>query len=623
MAEIHTAADGILEELTKSKEKKLALNKLSGKVKVDSATIERWADFLSDYINITFPTNLLSKPQVTLIKDVVPATKIMKPSGEVLSSYSVTADKVSAQINIIKNEGELVPMYQAQLPEIGPGTSAILKGLADDLIKKVPITVDDLSDQRKMAKLKDVFNKEATTLVQKEFEKDIKKNPGLKDMLSGVLLHNCYGLGTVELLMHDDALEEITINSSHMPLGAYHIKHGWVRTNVFFPSEKDVFNLSSQIARKSGTNLTNLAPLMDAHLLTGDRANATLFPISSFGNTLTIRKFARVPWTLIRLLKPEVHTISLEMAALLWLCMQYELNVLVTGGTASGKTSMLNAVSALIPTNHRVISIEQTRELNLPGYLHWNWIPLVTRNANPEGKGEVTMLDLVTNSLRMRPDRIIMGEVRRKEEAEVLFEAMHTGHSVYSTVHADTSQHLVRRMTKPPFDLPLEDVQALDLVIVQFRDRKRGLRRTLEVAEVVYNPSEETMDLNYLYRWDARTDTFEQVNESKKLFDKLNLYTGMTNDEIRADLREKKEVLEWMVKNDAEDIETMGRVIGDYYRDSKSLMKKLRSGTLKVQIPKPLAVVPEAKVKTVKKVSKPVKKAKKPAKKKTKKSKKK
>ncbi len=622
MVEIHTAADGILEELTKSKERKLALNKLSGKVKVDGQTIERWAEFLSDYIKITYPTNLLSKPQVILIKDAVLPIKIMKPSGELLSSYSVSADKVSAQVNIIKNEGELVPLYQVQLPEIGPGTLAILKGLADDLIKKVPITVDDLSDQRKMAKLKDVFNKEAEILIQKEFEKDITKNPTLKDVLSGVLLHNCYGLGTVELLMHDDALEEITINSSHMPLGAYHIKHGWVRTNVFFPSEKEVFNLSSQIARKSGTNLTNLTPLMDAHLLTGDRANATLFPISSFGNTLTIRKFARVPWTLIRLLKPEVHTISLDMAALLWLCMQYELNVLVTGGTASGKTSMLNAISALIPTNHRIISIEQTRELNLPGYLHWNWIPLVTRNANPEGKGEVTMLDLVTNSLRMRPDRIIMGEVRRKEEAEVLFEAMHTGHSVYSTVHADTSQHLVRRMTKPPFDLPLEDVQALDLVIVQFRDRKRGLRRTLEIAEVVYNPSEDTMNLNYLYRWDARTDSFEQVNESKKLYDKLNLYTGMTNDEIRADLKEKKEVLEWMVKNDAEDIDSMGQIVGDYYRNPKELLKKMRGGTLKVKLQRPLEVVPEIKVKTpVKKVAKLAKK--KPAKKKTKKSKKK
>jgi flagellar protein FlaI len=127
-----------------------------------------------------------------------------------------------------------------------------------------------------------------------------------------------------------------------------------------------------------------------------------------------------------------------DMAALLWQAMQYEMNVLVAGGTASGKTSALNGLVALVQPFQRILTIEDTRELMLPTY-QWNWIPMITRLPNPEGLGEVTMLDLLVNALRMRPDRIVMGEIRRKREAEVLFEAMHTGHSVYSTMHADTS----------------------------------------------------------------------------------------------------------------------------------------------------------------------------------------
>jgi flagellar protein FlaI len=168
-----------------------------------------------------------------------------------------------------------------------------------------------------------------------------------------------------------------------------------------------------------------------------------------------------------------------------------------------------------------------------------------------------------------------MGEVRRKEEAEVLLEAMHTGHSVYSTVHADTSRHLVRRMTKPPFELPVEDIEAIDLIIVQFRDRRRGLRRSIEVAEILQSDSEK-VDLNYLYRWDPRTDSFHKVNESKRLFEKLNLYTGMTVEEIKKDLREKKDILEWMRDRRYEDIDAVGKTVGEYYKDKEALLKKVK-----------------------------------------------
>ena len=152
---------------------------------------------------------------------------------------------------------------------------------------------------------------------------------------------------------------------------------------------------------------------MDAHLKTGDRVNATLSPISSKGNTITIRKFAVRPWTITDFVKE--NTISYEAAALLWMAVQNELSIIIAGGTASGKTSMLNGIANFFPPNQRILSLEDTRELVLPKILHW--VPLETRLPNPEGKGGITMFDLVVNSLRMRPDRVLVGEIRKRAEA--------------------------------------------------------------------------------------------------------------------------------------------------------------------------------------------------------------
>jgi flagellar protein FlaI len=216
--------------------------------------------------------------------------------------------------------------------------------------------------------------------------------------------------------------------------------------------------------------------------------NAILYPISTKGNTITIRKFARDPYTIVDLI--NIKTCDIETAVLVWLAIEYEMNVLISGGTASGKTSFLNACMPFIPPNHRVISVEDTRELMLPDFLYWT--PLVKRTANPEGKGEVSMLDLLVNSLRMRPDRIILGEMRRQEEAMVLFEAMHTGHSVYATLHADSSAETISRLTNPPLSIPHNLLKAVNLNVVMFRDRRR-IRRVLKYK---FNSTEDMTSAN-------------------------------------------------------------------------------------------------------------------------------
>lgn len=483
---------------------------------------------------------------------------------KILLKKEIEADKVKAGVSIYESPEEYVPVYKLEPPRIEEATKAVLDHIREKLIASVQVKISEITDPKAMEGIKRRFMEKARELILEEFPQLTKPE---QLSLSGRLVHEMLGLGELELLIADPDLEEVVINSSTDPVWVYHKKYGWLKTNIKVPNEEQIYNYAAIIGRKIGRQISNLAPLMDAHLLTGDRVNATLFPISSFGNTITIRKFARNPWTMVHFIDPEFKTLSKEIAALLWLCMEYELNIVVAGGTASGKTSLLNAMMSFIPPTHRIISIEDTRELLLPTYLHW--IPLTTREPNPEGKGEVTMLDLLVNSLRMRPDRVVVGEIRRQREAEVLFEAMHTGHSVYSTIHADRAAQVKGRLINPPISLPEEMLEALHLVVVQFRHRRWRIRRTLEVAEVIPTTGKTggmTIEMNTLYRWKPKADKFVLQGKSKRLFDEIGLHTGMTQKEIDDDIKEKENILAWMLKNKLKTVNTVGKVIADYYR---------------------------------------------------------
>jgi len=229
-------------------------------------------------------------------------------------------------------------------------------------------------------------------------------------------------------------------------------------------------------------------------------------------------------------------------------------------------TSFLNACMPFIPTNHRIISIEDTRELYLPKYLYWT--PLVTRPPNPEGQGQITMLDLLVNSLRMRPDRIILGEIRRKEEAEILFEAMHTGHSVYATVHADSSNETIKRLVNPPIEVPENLLGQVHLNVVMFRDRKKGIRRTYQISEFVESGEEEEGGLirpNLLYRWNPVNDQIVEHMQSIKLLEQLTRFTGLSETEVDKDLALREKILKWMLSKNIRDVQNVGKVIREYY----------------------------------------------------------
>jgi len=478
----------------------------------------------------------------------------------VLDSYVYDNEGIQVLAKIFTKSGEFVPQYEVNVRELSEGTRLVLNTLKGELITTVKLDITDIIDPKKRDEVKNKFESRANFLLSKHFPTLSEAD---KKVLTAYLLQNSLGLGDLEPLMHDNALEEVAINSSAEPVWVYHKKYGWCKTNVHLKSEESIYDISAMIGRRIGKQINTLNPVMDAHLSSGDRVNATMFPVSSFGNTITIRKFSRNPWTVPYLI--ELNCISPQVAGLIWLCMQNELSLLVAGGTGSGKTSFLNAISCLIPANQRIISIEDTRELTLPTFLQW--IPMVTREPNAEGKGEITMLDLLVNSLRQRPDRIIVGEVRKQREAEILFEAMHTGHSVYATLHADNAAEAVTRLTTPPISMPKESLSALAGVVVQFRHRRLNIRRTLEFAEV-----QKGGDINSLYRWDVKSDKINEVGKMVTLAATLSLYSGLTQREIDSDVSDKARIFSWMVKKGYKSVNTVGAVVSQYYMNPDAVV---------------------------------------------------
>ena len=471
---------------------------------------------------------------------------------KVLDSYELSVNDIVIDVSIYSDENEPVPIYTISVTNISETTKIILEKIREEFVTQETNVLEE--GVLEASAIQTHFKEGILVLLKKYFPTANKKT---MDMLINYVLQQNIGLGNLEILLKDPRLEEVVVNNAEDVVWVYHRKYGWLKTNLRVPDENRIRYYSTIIGRDVGKEITMLNPLMDAHLKTGDRVNATLSPISSKGNTITIRKFAVRPWTITDFVKE--NTISYEAAALLWMAVQNELSIIIAGGTASGKTSMLNGIANFFPPNQRILSLEDTRELVLPKILHW--VPLETRLPNPEGKGGITMFDLVVNSLRMRPDRVLVGEIRKRAEAEVLFEAMHTGHSVYGTLHANNVRETVNRLTEPPIDLPKQILSALSLVVVQHINRKNGKRRTLQIGEIMHDGNAKPiMQLN------IAKDKLEKISEPITVYETLKLYTGLSKEDVKMDINEKIDILKWMVKNNIIDIHKIGLIMSKYYQ---------------------------------------------------------
>lgn len=376
----------------------------------------------------------------------------------------------------------------------------------------------------------------------------------------------------IDPLMHDDSIEDVSGNGHDVPIFLYHRKHTNIATNVVF-HEEELNSFIIQLAQRSGKHISVAEPMVDATMPDGSRIQMTLGTcVTAHGSTFTIRKFSEVPITPVDLIK--WGTFSAESMAYLWLCIENNKSLIYAGGTASGKTSSLNAVSLFIPEKAKIITLEDTRELKLP---HPNWIPSVTRDSfTADERGAVDMYDLLKAALRQRPEYLLVGEVRGKE-ALTLFQAMSTGHTTFSTMHADSVASAIHRLENPPISVPRTMIQALDIMSIQSQTYTKGkrVRRNIKLVEITdIDPNTRNIRTNDIFVWDSERDVFIRTGESKALMD-IRMRRGWTSSKIDQELRNRKRILEYMVKNNYTNFKEISDTINAYQSTPEKLLKKL------------------------------------------------
>lgn len=371
-------------------------------------------------------------------------------------------------------------------------------------------------------------------------------------------------LNKIEPLLHDHLIEEISCDGTGIPIYVWHRKFESLPTNIVFDEDDKLETFTRKLAYISGKHVSIANPIVDASLPDGSRINLTLgHEITKKGSTFTIRKFRSDPITIVDLIK--FKTISSEIAAYLWYVIEKRSTMLVSGGTASGKTTTLNVLASFITPGQKIVSIEDTEELNLP---HENWIMSVARQSFTSGQiGEITQFDLLRAALRQRPDVIIVGETRG-EEAHTLFQAMATGHGGFSSIHADSIDAVLTRLTSVPMNVPKILIgTTLDLIILQLKLKVKGksVRRITQITEVKgIDEKTNNVSLNDIYKWDPKTDQHYKINESI-LLKKIQNSFGESEDEIIYEINKRKTTLEWMVKNNIRKHDEVTSTIMEFY----------------------------------------------------------
>lgn len=488
---------------------------------------------------------------------------------EILDQYEIKFENSKIPVLIYSDKTEMNKIYEVGILQIGKYTNLIVEKIKEDLLREGIFNSENENfdyDSMKKAFISKVTELIKFYLPNLDFE--------TKQKVITYLIQKSLDLGFVDILISDPQLEELTINGSESKVMVYHRTHGWLKTNLQFLSDDEIKNIALRIALENKKFYSNLNPLLDAHLRGGHRVNATLNAVSTKGSTMTIRRFSDKPWTVSDLVNSK--TSSPMALALIWIAMENEMSIVIAGGTGSGKTSFLNAISLFIPMNQRIISVEDTREIRLPDYSHW--VPMEARQANQEGKGKVSMLDLIVNSLRMRPDRILIGEIRKKEEAEVLFEAMRTGHSVYGTFHANTTSETVLRLSNAPINIPKMSLNALGLIVIQHRDRKSGQRVTLQIAEM-----KESGDDNVVLQYNPKTKKTDWKNKPVALMKRLEEFNGIDEKEFQQTLKERVYVLEYLARFKINLIDDVGKVMNKYYNEKESLLRTIKRRNVEYQ----------------------------------------
>jgi len=432
--------------------------------------------------------------------------------------------------------------------------------------------------------LKDIETREKAEKYLKEKTREIIKKYHIKiedeaiDKLTYYIVRDFIGYGRIDPLMKDHLIEDISADGVNVPLYVWHRVYESLPTNIIFEDEAELDSFIIRLAYLSGKNISIASPILDASLPDGSRIQMTYgSEVTKRGSTFTIRRFKADPLTISDLI--VFNTISAEMAAYLWYVIENKASVIVAGGVAGGKTTMLNCLSMFIKPEMKVVSVEDTHELNLP---HENWIPSVVRlgfgHEDKKG-GSITLFDLLKAAVRQRPDYIIVGEVRG-EEAYTLFQAMATGHLGMSTIHAESVEAIINRLGSEPMNIPKSLIATADVMMVMTRTEKEGkpARRIGTVTEIAgLDQKTKNILTEEVFAWNPKEDKFAFSGHSA-LLEKLMKKRGVDEESVRRELSNRRIVLEWMAQKGIRRYIEVANVIREYYANPNRVFQKARLG---------------------------------------------
>jgi flagellar protein FlaI len=479
-----------------------------------------------------------------------------------------------AYIKIIKDTTSLDKYYKVMEPHLLDQELNTLDLLQEKLINSVDIRLDEIESSCVDRFLIDQID-------QMIENNEMKSDDILKKKFLYYVKRDFLGYGKINSLMNDPNIEDISCDGSKVPIFLYHRRYGSLKSNIKFDNEETLSTFVVKLAQKCGKHISIAEPMLDATMPDGSRIQMTLSEaVTTKGSTFTIRKFRSNPITPTNLI--EYETMSPEMIAYMWMAVENGHNALIAGSTAAGKTSTLNALSLFIPKEAKIVSIEETREINLP---HPNWIPGVARSGFGEVVrdklvGEIDLFDLMKAALRQRPEYILVGEIRG-QEAYVLFQAMATGHTTYSTFHADSPKSVIHRLEGKPIDIPRVMLQSLDIVFIQVNAKvgDKNVRKCKQIVEIVdIDPNTKEILSNEVFRWDPAGDKFVYSGKSY-ILERIRNQHGLSKEGIMQEVRRRVEVLDWMRKNNINSFIEFARVVSFYAEDSSELMKKIIDGT--------------------------------------------
>jgi len=383
------------------------------------------------------------------------------------------------------------------------------------------------------------------------------------------------GFGKIDPLMRDPNIEDISCDGVNKSVYIWHRTFESLETNIQFENDEGLDNMVVKLVHMAGKHVSSAFPIVDASL-PGKHRLAVCYrrEITPFGTAFTIRKFRDDPYSIVDLI--NIGTFTEDLAAYLWICLENRASVMVLGGTASGKTTTLNALACLIKPGSKIITIEETAELNLS---HENWVSLIARQSYGLGgtsTGEVALFDLVKASMRHRPDMLIVGEIRG-EEAYVLFQALATGHGGMCTMHAENLDSAVKRLTQKPMDISPAYIPLMNIVLSVQRvhlvknELKKAYRRILSTNEIV--DYEKYVNV---FQWDPIADEQVSFLDNSAMFASISKRSGLSTQGLLDEMKKRSAVLHWMRQQKIRSYKEVAAIIAEYYARPKEFYQKIR-----------------------------------------------